>query len=38
VLKNFPSESELIQRVSGVGWGADVERFRYYWLLTFRAR
>ncbi|MFY9316497.1 MAG: methyltransferase domain-containing protein [Burkholderiales bacterium] len=37
VLKNFPSESELIQRVSRLGWGANVELLDYYWLLTWRA-
>jgi SAM-dependent methyltransferase len=35
VLKNFPSESELIQRVSRIGWGANVELLDYYWLLTW---
>ncbi len=37
VLKNFPSESELIQRVSRIGWGANVELLDYYWLLTWWA-
>jgi len=37
VLKNFPAESELIQRASRVGWGANVDLFRHYWLLTFWA-
>jgi SAM-dependent methyltransferase len=37
VLKNFPSESELIQRASRHGWGAHVELLKYYWLLTFWA-
>ena len=37
VLKNFPAESELMQRASRFGWGANVELFQYYWLLTFRA-
>jgi SAM-dependent methyltransferase len=37
VLKNFPTESELIQRVSRMGWGANVELLDYYWLLTWWA-
>jgi SAM-dependent methyltransferase len=37
VLKNFPTESELIQRVSRIGWGANVELLDYYWLLTWWA-
>lgn len=37
VLKNFPAESELIQRASRVGWGANVDLFQHYWLLTFWA-
>jgi 2-polyprenyl-3-methyl-5-hydroxy-6-metoxy-1,4-benzoquinol methylase len=37
VLKNFPSESELIQRASRHGWGAHVELLRHFWLLTFWA-
>jgi demethylmenaquinone methyltransferase/2-methoxy-6-polyprenyl-1,4-benzoquinol methylase len=37
VLKNFPSESELIQRASRHGWGANIELFRHYWLLTWWA-
>ena len=37
VLKNFPSESELIQRASRHGWGAHVDLFQYYWLLTWWA-
>jgi len=37
VLKNFPAESELIQRASRVGWGANVDLFEHYWLLTFWA-
>lgn len=37
VLKNFPSESELIQRASRHGWGANIDLFRYYWLLTWWA-
>ena len=34
VLKNFPGEGELIQRASRCGWGAHVELFDYYWLLS----
>jgi SAM-dependent methyltransferase len=37
VLKNFPTESELIQRVSRIGWGANVELLDYYWMLTWWA-
>jgi len=37
VLKNFPSESDLIQRASRHGWGAHVEQLQYYWLLTWWA-
>jgi demethylmenaquinone methyltransferase/2-methoxy-6-polyprenyl-1,4-benzoquinol methylase len=37
VLKNFPTSSELIQRVSRSGWGANVELLDYYWLLTWWA-
>jgi len=35
VLKNFPSESELIQRAARHGWGAHVELLDHYWLLSF---
>ena len=37
VLKNFPQESELIQRASRHGWGAHVELLPHYWLLTWWA-
>ena len=37
VLKNYPSESELIQRGTRSGWGANVELLPYHWLLTFWA-
>jgi demethylmenaquinone methyltransferase/2-methoxy-6-polyprenyl-1,4-benzoquinol methylase len=37
VLKNFPAEGELIRRVSRHGWGANVDLFQYYWLLSFWA-
>lgn len=37
VLKNFPSESELIQRASRHGWGAHVDLLEHYWLLTWWA-
>ncbi|MGH8721205.1 MAG: class I SAM-dependent methyltransferase [Burkholderiales bacterium] len=37
VLKNYPAESELIQRASRFGWGAHVELLPYHWLLTFWA-
>jgi len=35
VLKNFPAEGELIQRASRHGWGAHVDLFGHYWLLTY---
>ena len=35
VLKNFPGDSELIQRASRHGWGANVELLEHYWLLSF---
>ena len=38
VLKNFPSEGELIQRASAHGWGANVELLEHYWLLSFWSR
>jgi demethylmenaquinone methyltransferase/2-methoxy-6-polyprenyl-1,4-benzoquinol methylase len=37
VLKNFPSEGELIKRTVKTGWGANVEHFEHYWLLSYRA-
>ena len=37
VLKNFPGASELIQRASRIGWGANVDLLQHYWLLTFWA-
>jgi SAM-dependent methyltransferase len=37
VLKNFPSESELIQRASRHGWGANVDLLDHYWLLSWWA-
>ena len=37
VLKNFPSEGELIQRVSRLGWGAQVDLLEHYWLLSWWA-
>jgi demethylmenaquinone methyltransferase/2-methoxy-6-polyprenyl-1,4-benzoquinol methylase len=37
VLKNFPEESELIQRASRHGWGAHVELLPHYWMLTWWA-
>lgn len=37
VLKNFPGEEELIKRASLHGWGAHVELFQYFWLLSFWA-
>jgi demethylmenaquinone methyltransferase/2-methoxy-6-polyprenyl-1,4-benzoquinol methylase len=37
VLKNFPTESELIKRTIRNGWGANVELYEHYWLLSFWA-
>jgi demethylmenaquinone methyltransferase/2-methoxy-6-polyprenyl-1,4-benzoquinol methylase len=37
VLKNFPTESELIKRTVKNGWGANVELFEHYWLLSYWA-
>lgn len=37
VLKNFPAESELIQRASRHGWGANVDLLEHYWLLSWWA-
>jgi demethylmenaquinone methyltransferase/2-methoxy-6-polyprenyl-1,4-benzoquinol methylase len=37
VLKNFPEEGELIQRVSRYGWGANVDLLPHYWMLTWWA-
>ena len=37
VLKNFPSEGELIQRASRHGWGAHVDLLPHFWLLTWWA-
>ncbi len=37
VLKNFPGESELLQRASRHGWGAHVDLIGHYWLLTWWA-
>jgi len=37
VLKNFPSEGELIRRASRHGWGAHVDLLQHYWLLTWWA-
>jgi SAM-dependent methyltransferase len=37
VLKNFPSESELIKRTVKCGWGANVELYEHYWLLSYWA-
>jgi ubiquinone/menaquinone biosynthesis C-methylase UbiE len=38
VLKNFPSERELIERASAHGMEAKVEWLDYYWLLMYRTR
>lgn len=38
VLKNFPTDEELIGRANAHGEGAAVEQFDYFWLLTYRTR
>jgi len=37
VLKNFPSEGELIRLASRHGWGAHVDLLEHYWMLTWWA-
>lgn len=37
VLKNFPAEGELIKRTVDSGWGANVELYEHYWLLSYWA-
>ena len=38
VLKNFPSDRELVEHASAHGIEAKVEWLEYYWLLTYRTR
>ena len=38
VLKNFPTERELIERASAHGQEARVEWLEYYWLLVYRTK
>jgi demethylmenaquinone methyltransferase/2-methoxy-6-polyprenyl-1,4-benzoquinol methylase len=38
VLKNFPSDRELVDRASSYGRQVSVEWFEYYWLLTYRTK
>ena len=38
VLKNFPTDGELIGCANAHGEGAAVEQFDYFWLLTYRTR
>ena len=38
VLKNFPSEPELVERASAHGVEASVEWLDYYWLLVYRTK
>ena len=38
VLKNFPTERELIERASGHGQDVQVEWLEYYWLLVYRTK
>ena len=37
VLKNFPTDDELLRCASAHGSGARVENFKYFWLLSWRA-
>jgi len=37
VLKNFPSDGELIRLASRHGWGAHVDLLEHYWMLTWWA-
>ena len=37
VLKNFPDDAELLRRASAHGTQAQVENFRFFWLLSWRA-
>jgi SAM-dependent methyltransferase len=37
VLKNVPSEAELLELVAGLGEGAAVRKFEYYWALEYAA-
>ncbi len=37
VLKNFPADSELIRRAARRGWGAHVDLYTHFWLLSFWA-
>jgi len=37
VLKNFPDDAELVRHASAHGSGAQVEDFKHFWLLTWRA-
>ena len=38
VLKNFPSDGELVERASRYGRQVSVEWLEYYWLLTYRTK
>ncbi|MGH8673278.1 MAG: hypothetical protein ACREVG_03100 [Burkholderiales bacterium] len=38
VLKNFPSDRDLVERASAHGHEATVEHFEYYWLLVYPTR
>ena len=38
VLKNFPSDRELVERASTYGRQVSVEWLEYYWLLTYRTK
>src|SRR5258706_10300167 len=38
VLKNFPSDRELVERAAAHGVEASVEWFDYYWLLVYRTK
>jgi len=36
VMKNFPTESELLMAVEGISTDATVQCYKYYWTLTYR--
>jgi ubiquinone/menaquinone biosynthesis C-methylase UbiE len=38
VLKNFPSDRELVERAARYGQQVSIERLEYYWLLTYRTK
>jgi ubiquinone/menaquinone biosynthesis C-methylase UbiE len=36
IMKNFPTESELLKAVEGISTDATVQCYKYYWTLTYR--